>query len=120
MSKSNSEGSLFGFIMSGSVAPKVAIIMVLGILLLILGRGDIVATKGESAEEKIAELCSMTEGVGECHVTVTYSAGGEEVYAVAVLCDGSDSPKVRETITSVICSLYGIGAHRVTVMKLGE
>ena len=39
-----------------------------------------------------------------------------EVYAVAVLCDGADSVKVRERIVDFMRSLYGIGANRVSVL----
>ena len=65
---------------------------------------------------RLEELCSQIEGVGECRVMVTYKSG--EVYAVAVVCRGADSPKVRERIVDMITSMYGIGANRVTVQPM--
>ena len=60
------------------------------------------------------------EGVGECRVMMTYypDSNEERVYAVLVLCEGAESPDVRERITSLCCSLYGIGSHRVEIQKL--
>ena len=119
-SKSRLEGSLLGFVLSGGAAPKALIILMLGFLLLMLGNLDIGADDGITEEEKISEICAMTDGVGECRTMVTYTSDGSEVYAVTVLCRGADSAEIRGKVTSMICSLYGIGAHRVTVMKLAE
>jgi hypothetical protein len=65
---------------------------------------------------RLEELCSKIEGVGECRVMVTYREG--EVYAVAVICRGADNPKVRESVTELITSIYGIGANRVSIQKM--
>ena len=119
-SKSKSEGNFLSFITSGGIAPKAGIILILGILLIIVGNTDFSPRENIREEERIAELCAMTEGVGECRVVVTYASDGKEVYAVAVLCDGAESAEIRGKITSVICSLYGIGSHRVSVIKLAE
>ena len=74
-------------------------------------------TAGE--EERVAEMCSLIEGVGECRVMMTYGGEGE-VYAVLVLCEGAESARVRGDLTSLICSLYGIGSHRVEIFLLNE
>ena len=50
---------------------------------------------------------------------ITYSGDGE-VYAVAVLCDGAESALVRERLTSLVCSLFGVGANRVEILKIKE
>ena len=47
---------------------------------------------------------------------VTYKNG--EVYAVAVICRGADNPKVRERLTELITSMYGIGANRISIQKM--
>jgi hypothetical protein len=67
-------------------------------------------------DERTAELCSQVSGVGECRVMITYR--DDEVFAVAVLCDGADNIEVRNKLTSLISSLYGIGAHRVEILSL--
>lgn len=108
------------FLASGGTAPRVLIILAVGVLLLVLGDVSLGTQEPAREEEKIAELCSMTEGVGECRVMVTYSPEGDEVYAVAVLCNGGESAEIRGRITAMICSLYGIGSNRVSVMKLAN
>ena len=67
-------------------------------------------------EARLEELCSKIEGVGECRVMVTYKNG--EVYAVAVICRGADTPKVRERLTELITSMYGIGANRISIQRM--
>ena len=120
--KSQSEGSLKEFVLSGRLPPKALVILVMGLLLIVIGGLNFESNEStaRSDEEKIAELCSLSEGVGECRVMVTYTADGNSVYAVTVLCGGANSTEVRGRVTEMICSLYGIGAHRVTVMKLAE
>jgi hypothetical protein len=73
-------------------------------------------------EERTAELCSGVSGVGECRVAITYRQieGESRVYAVAVLCQGAESASVRRDLTDLICSLYGIGANRVSILPLAD
>ncbi len=78
---------------------------------------------GNKTEERIEELCSSVEGVGECRVMVIFEDNKSEneegrVYSVAVICEGADNINVRARITSLITSLYGIGSNRVSVIKL--
>ncbi len=122
--KSKSDKSFFEFLSSSKSALKIGAIVLFGAVLLLLGAvgGDksdkVTSDAGE--EERIAQMCSMIEGVGDCRVMMTYHSSGEEesVYAVLVLCDGGESVFVKEKITSLLCSLYGIGAHRVEIQKL--
>ena len=92
------------------------LIPILALALLLIGgvgeRSDL-----QSEEDRTAELCSGVSGVGECRVMMTYD-DGDSVYAVAILCEGADSLSVRNDLTELICSLYGIGAHRVTILPL--
>ena len=69
--------------------------------------------------EELGELCSEIEGVGECRVMIHYEADGA-VYSVAVVCEGAESDSVREKIVELISSLYGIGAHRISVLKISK
>ena len=99
----------------------VGIALTLGILLILIGSKKPDAIQKSSTDEiGIAELCSMTDGAGECRVHITYreNDGEESVYAVAIICEGADSVKVRERLTSLVCSLYGIGANRVEILKM--
>ncbi len=74
---------------------------------------------GEELEERVAEMCALTDGVGECRVMITYTRDSE-VYAVAVLCEGADSALVRDKLTSMMCALFGVGANRVEILKIKE
>ena len=82
--------------------------------------------KNESTdEERLVTLISSVEGVGECRVTVVYKESQtqndtREVFAVAVVCEGGDSVNVRARITELITTIYGIGANRISVLKITD
>ena len=116
-----SKGSFFDFLKKGRTAVRAAIILAAGIILILLGGffGKSDESDESSAEEELAEICTMTEGVGRAHVVITYGEEGE-VYAVAVLCDGAENPEVRARIVKLVGSLYGIGANRISVLKINE
>lgn len=82
------------------------------------------AEREESTDEaRLVTLISSVEGVGECEVTVVYKesqakSDTREVFAVAVVCDGGDNVNVRARIVELVTTIYGIGANRVSVMKL--
>ena len=67
-------------------------------------------------EEQTERICSAIDGVGDCTVMITYGED-EEVYAVAVLCDGAESLKVKSAVTELASSLFGIGVNRISVLK---
>ena len=104
----------------------------LGVLLLFLGTGSeksVVASVAEGgAEQEIAAFCSAIEGVGECRVFVTYEEkslgygrGTEKtVLGIAVVCTGGDSDSVKERVSRVVSSVYGIGTNRIRVEKLAK
>lgn len=100
---------------------KVIFVALCGALLIMLGSipKNMTEKPVEGLEERVAEMCSSTEGVGDAKVMITYSEDGE-VYAVAVLCDGADSLSVRDRITRLVCSLFGIGSHRISILKISE
>ena len=100
---------------------KVGALLSLGLLLILLstlGGKEVAEVNGE--EERLTEICSMIDGVGDCRVMMTYRGEGDArtVYAVLIVCEGGESLTVRERITEVLCSLYGIGAHRVEIQRL--
>ena len=94
--------------------------LLIGVLLLIVCAGfDVEKEETVDEEVRIAEMCSMTEGVGECRVMLTYDSEGR-VTAVAVLCEGADRAEVRRRITDMLTSLYGIGTNRISVLKISD
>ena len=111
----------------------VGAVMLLGLLLLVAG-GALSGEKSselsgeERIEERLAELCSSVDGVGECRVMVScqtvgksYGSSGElRVESVVILCRGGANEKVKKELTELVVSLYGIGSNRVKVGVLGR
>ena len=112
-----SDNSFKEFLLSGRGIVSVVIMLVVGVLLIAAGEWDVGGATEVGEEARLSELCSATEGVGECRVMITYTDSGE-VFAVAVLCDGAGSSEVERDIKELVGSLYGIGANRITVLKL--
>ena len=118
-----SDKGFFDFLGSQGRGVKLMGIIVVGIALLMMGGLNMGGGSEEKAgEERIAEMCMLMDGVGECRVMMTYRQldGEDTVYAVLVLCEGADSPSVRARITSLVSSLYGIGSHRVEIQRLNK
>lgn len=114
--------SFSDFLRSGR-ASKILPIIILGILMVLLG-SVIGSTEKEAAvepteEQRLSQMLSSVEGVGECRVMITYSDGGE-VFSVAVLCEGADSVRVRGRVIELVSSLYGIGSNRIAVLPSGD
>lgn len=107
--------SFFEFLKTKRASPML-LLPILALSLLLLGGTGQKTEAPKDLEEKTAELCSQVSGVGECRVMITYR--DDEVFAVAVLCDGADNIEVKHNLTSLISSLYGIGAHRVEILSL--
>ena len=98
---------------------QIAFLAILALILIFIGSvgNEKTDETDENLEDRVAQMCSMTEGVGDCTVMITYTSDGD-IYAVAVLCDGAESVAVRERVTSLICSLFGVGANRVEILKI--
>ena len=123
-----SDNRLLTFFKKGGLW-KAAVIFVLGILLISFGAigSDSADTEGLQHEEelRLTELCRRVKGVGDCYVMVGYkesqsrysSSTEKRVESVTVLCDGADSPQVRQSLTDLVTSLYGIGSNRVTILR---
>lgn len=104
----------------GRKAPLMIVALLAALLILLGGLGVGERNDGKAElEERVAEMCAMTEGVGDCRVMITYTPDGE-VYAVALLCQGGDSAPVREKLTSMMCALFGVGSNRVEILKIKE
>lgn len=117
-----SNKSFLDFLRSQRGLWRVGVVLVLGLVLLLLSgilRGcspDTVPTEA-GLEEKTAEACSSIESVGRCRVMITYGEEGD-VFAVAVLCEGAENDSVRADVVRLCTSLFGIGANRVSVLKI--
>lgn len=122
-SKSDSAlSSFFDFLKKGNTL-KIGIIFALGIILIAFGSFWGADSDGDTdlpdEEERLSALCEAIEGVGECNVMLSYSPSGR-VESAAIICEGADSVYVREKLTELITSLYGIGTNRISIQKLGK
>jgi hypothetical protein len=113
--------SVRDFLKANKKKTPMLLVALLVAFLLLLGGLGVGEKDGDDRglEERVAEMCALTEGVGECRAMITYTPEGE-VYAVLLLCDGGDYPLVREKLTSMMCALFGVGANRVEILKIKE
>ena len=95
-----------------------ALIGVMLIALCLFSDSDAAKTTGDGAEQRLSEVVSMVDGVGECEVMISYE--GEECVGVIILCEGAESATVRARLIDLVTSLYGVGANRVSILKIAR
>ncbi len=122
-----SDKNFFDFFLSGRGAKGALILLFVGLCLILIssslaGEGSNksieASTNEEMLEQRVASLCSSIEGVGDCRVMITYDQ--ERVCAVAVLCEGAGSDRVRSEISTALSRLFGIGQNRISVLKIAK
>ena len=124
MFRLKSDSPFAEFLRSGGGGMRLALLLLVGAALIFIGsiggKGSDIVELGE--EERVAQICSLMEGVGECEVMITYDPDSREerVFAVLVLCEGADSPTVCERLCSSLSSVYGIGYNRIEIQKLNR
>lgn len=113
-----------------------AVIVLLSVVLLAVGLssartqdgGDTGSAGDADEQSRFEQMCSLIDGVGRCRVMMTYTEERTSYYSsekvksvsgIAVLCDGGDSAEVKKRITELAVALYGIGANRVRVDRMG-
>ena len=64
-------------------------------------------------EERLEQLLSAMEGVGQAEVLLSESGA-------AVVCQGADSVTVRLNITEAMRCYTGLGADRIVIFKMNE
>ena len=117
------------YIAEHSALIKPIAIAAVGILLIIISMGGSGGETDSYAEDdltkEVREFCEAIDGVGECRVMISYEMGGGyfskdkgDVRAVAVACRGASSVKVREALTDLLTTLFGIGSNRVSIFRL--
>ena len=114
--------SFWKYIKEKKNLPVIAIAIALGLILIVMGtKGEVSSEVG--IEERLAEVCSGVEGVGECVVLVYYSPESmrdeTRIESVIVICEGADSVEVRLKLTEMLSSFFGIGANRIRIEKRG-
>ena len=117
------------------------LLLAVGLVLIILPSAKVEQTEqlGQTLEEykacleaELASICSSVEGVGECRVMISFERGAENTYkgsalieskppkvmGVGIVCAGGERAEVRSELCSLVTSLFGIGANRVSVAEL--
>ena len=79
-------------------------------------------------EEKLEDLLSKVEGVGEVRVVlmtgenpdsqIFYSSGKETVTGVLIAAQGADNSVVSRNIVEAVMALFQVDAHKIRVMKM--
>lgn len=75
--------------------------------------------EGLDEESRLSAVVAEVSGVGRCEVMINYDGNGE-VFGVIILCEGAESVSVRERLSDLLTSLYGIGANRISILKIRE
>ena len=94
----------------------------------------------EACERKLTDLLSKVQGVGSVKVMITLKGSEEKVYygngnfgdpyvtktlepevaGVVVVAKGGGQGRIDRTVTEIVQALYGLEAHKVKVVSMGE
>ena len=86
------------------------LILILGLVLMLIPSAGTYSGKTEG-DDKIEQMLSCTQGVGEAKVLVS-EAG------VVVVCRGASNPSVRLEVINAISTYTGFASDRITVLKM--
>ena len=122
--------TVVSYFKTGKRAKLLVILAAVGVLLLLFfsysGDKTEEGAEYDSLEAHLEDICSSVSGVGKCRVILSYaeaekkygSTAEPRVESVVVVCKGASNPKVRQELTAIFTSLYGIGANRVYISLL--
>lgn len=131
--------SLLKFIKENKLSVFVFVLLFAALALLSLGSNEAESSEGTTLyeyelrlEKELSELCSSIDGVGKCRVKITFETGEENLYrgsalietkpprvlGVSVVCQGGERASVRQELTELFSSLFGIGTNRIKISKL--
>jgi len=88
------------------------LILILGLVLMLIPSGGTSSGKAEG-DNKIEQMLSCTQGVGEAKVLVSETG-------VVVVCRGANNPSVRLEIINAISAYTGFTSDRITVLKMAD
>jgi len=88
------------------------LILVIGLVLMLLPGSNTYANEYEG-DNKIEQMLSCTQGVGEAKVLVSDNG-------VVVVCRGATNPSVRLEIINAISAYTGFTSDKITVLKMAD
>ena len=122
--RSSSDKSFSDFLKGLPFSAKLLAVILLAAMIFFSLQKEDGSVAQDCEEDRIAELCSMIEGAGECRAVVTYeekksyfSESERTILAVAVICEGADDVRVEAKIKKLVSSMYGIGTNRIEVVR---
>jgi len=89
------------------------LVLALGIGLMLIPARQTPEQTGDSPEEKLETLLSLSSGVGTCRVLISENG-------VVIVCRGAEDPKVQLEILRAAGSYTGFSSDKITVMKMAD
>ncbi|MBO7304488.1 MAG: hypothetical protein J6V09_04640 [Clostridia bacterium] len=138
------DNGIFRFLKENKKVAGIVLLLVFGVMLILFSSPKKEAAVDEKdlslgeykemLEAELASMCSDVQGVGACRVFVTFERGEQNSYkgsalieskppkvdGVTVICKGADSVRVRGELTDMLSALFGIGSHRIAILKLNS
>lgn len=102
------------------------ILLLVGILLVVIaiptksgteekGIGDSKKWSATETEQRLENILSQMQGIGEVHVMITYR-DENVVEGVVVVAEGGEQAVVVQKITEVVRALFDVDSHKIKVI----
>lgn len=102
------------------------ILLLVGILLVVIAIPTKSGTKEKSVvdsknwstsdtEQRLENILSQMQGIGEVHVMITYRQENE-VEGVVVVAEGGEQGVIVQKITEVVRALFDVDSHKIKVI----
>ena len=103
------------------------ILLLVGILLVVIAIptksgteeksvGDLKEWSTSETEQRLENILSQMQGIGEVHVMITYRQENE-VEGVVVVAEGGEQGVTVQKITEVVRALFDVDSHKIKVIK---
>ena len=102
------------------------ILLLVGILLVVIAIptksgtkeksvGDLKEWSTSETEQRLENILSQMQGIGEVHVMITYRQENE-VEGVVVVAEGGEQGVTVQKITEVVRALFNVDSHKIKVI----
>ena len=102
------------------------ILLLVGILLVVIAIptksgteeksvGDLKEWSTSETEQRLENILSQMQGIGEVHVMITYRQENE-VEGVVVVAEGGEQGVIVQKITEVVRALFDVDSHKIKVI----
>jgi stage III sporulation protein AG len=102
------------------------ILLLVGILLVVIAIptksgteeksvGDLKEWSTSETEQRLENILSQMQGIGEVHVMITYKQDNQ-VEGVVVVAEGGEQGVIVQKITEVVRALFDVDSHKIKVI----